>query len=113
MSDFIKRLTEDLRIDENKIHIINYRWGSDLEIALRQVGKGKTVNWTAYVELKNSQYLSDEFLGYPTYRDGDIVGVDTDRESRYGSPDMTLLTAMQHMTNIIRSWGDATDGGAK
>jgi len=116
MSDFIKRLSEDLRIDESKLHVLKYRWDghtTDLEILLRQIGVGVEVNWTAYVELKNSKYLSNSYLSNPSFREGDIVGVDTDRESRYGQPDMTLLTAIQNITHIIELWGDATDGGAK
>jgi len=114
MSEFMNWLTDDLRIDEKDIHIIKYRLDEhkSLEILLRQIGNGKKVNWTAYVELKNSQYLSDSYLGFPSYREGDVIGTDTDREKRWEKPDMTLLTAIQTITNMIDLWLDAT-GGAK
>ncbi len=62
----------------------------------------KTIYFNAYVELKGSNILSESFLNYPTYREGDVLGVDTNHAHNDGQGEADRLAdALQQIGSII------------
>lgn len=69
-------------------------------------------HFCAYVELKGSQNLSDSFLGYPTYRKEDWVGVDTAHAFNEGETMAEkLASALHQIEGSIEAWKTATQDG--
>jgi len=69
-------------------------------------------HFCAYAELENSHILSDTFLGYPTYRHADWVGVDTAHAFNEGQTGaQKLASALHQIEGIIESWRKATQSG--
>lgn len=60
-------------IEESTLNIM----GFEVLIIKREIGKEELSFFCAYVELKNVIFFSDTFLGHPTYRDKDVIGIDT------------------------------------
>jgi len=72
----------------------------------------KRCYFNAYVELKGSQNLSDTFLGHPTFRDGDWVGVDTAHAfNENETMSQKLASALHQIESTIEVWKTATQEG--
>jgi spore coat polysaccharide biosynthesis protein SpsF (cytidylyltransferase family) len=69
----------------------------------------KEQSWfCAYAILKNSNVLSDEFLDYPTFREGDKVGVDTAHSfNMEQTMEEKLASALHQIQGVIESWRKA------
>lgn len=81
-------------------------------VEVRQHKIGKDVIFNAYVKLKDSNVLSDTFLGHPTYREGDVLGVDTAHARNEGQSEVRRLAdALHQIESIIESWKNATEEG--
>ena len=71
------------------------------------VGKGQD-HFCAYAELKNSNVLSERFLGNPTYRKNDWVGVDTAHAFNMNHTlDEKLCSAIHQIETIIQVWKES------
>ena len=70
--------------------------------------KGGMVWFNAYAELEGSKSLNDDFLDNPTFRSGDVVGVDTMHSYNEGqSNEEKLSSALHQIEYIIKSWKKA------
>jgi hypothetical protein len=80
----------------------------NIEIHIRYFTIDKKTVFDAYAELKNSKVLSESFLGHPTFRDEDIVGVDTAHSFNEKQTEAEkLLSAINQLTFIIEKWKEA------
>lgn len=63
----------------------------------------------AYVELQDSNVLSDYYLGNVTYREDDVLGVDTAHAFNEGQPlENKLSSALHQIERVIKKWKIAT-----
>lgn len=83
-----------------------------IKVEVKRLTLNERFWFCAYADLKNSRYLSDTFLGYPTYRKEDIVGVDTAHafNERQNEAEK-LASALHQIESIIKSWKSATEEG--
>ena len=66
----------------------------------------------AYATLKGSENLSESFLGHPTYKEGDKVGVDTAHAfNEEQTLDEKLRSALTQIHWVINRWKEATVDG--
>ena len=97
--------TMDKKVQSEKFGSIKL---GDIEIHIRKHKSFKTTVFCAYTELKNSNILKENFLGYPTFRDGDIVGVDTAHSFNMKQTEAEkLLSAIHQIIFIIEKWKEA------
>lgn len=89
-----------------------------LRPALSYKKDGKTIKtpeviwFNAYVELEGSKTLSKSFLGYPTFRKDDWVGIDTNHAFNEGDkPEERLANALHQIEGVISNWRQATEDG--
>jgi len=47
------------------------------EVTISKMKSGNSEWFCSYVTISGSKYLKDEYLNYPTFRDGDEFGYDT------------------------------------
>jgi hypothetical protein len=74
------------------------------EVNIREMDLHTEIFYNAYVELKGSHMLSDEALNYPTYRNEDIVGVDTGHTyNEDQTPAEKLIDAIKQITEVIQA----------
>jgi hypothetical protein len=80
--------------------------GQEVEVLKMQAAK---MSWfCAYATLKNSSVLSDEFLGYPTFREGDKVGIDTAHSFNIDQTlEEKLASALHQIEYVIEKWKKA------
>ena len=66
----------------------------------------KSESWfCAYATLLGSKVMSDEFLGYPTLREEDYVGVDTTHSHNEKMTEaQKLADAITQIEEVIRKW---------
>lgn len=68
------------------------------------------MHFCAYAELENSHILSDSFLGFPTFRKDDWVGVDTAHCFNEGQSEAEkLVSAIHQIDEIILIWKGAIE----
>jgi hypothetical protein len=80
-------------------------------IKMESTTKGLESWFCAYAVLKNSNVLSDSFLGHPTFREGDKVGVDTAHVFNEGQKmEEKLASALHQIEGIIEAWKSAIGG---
>jgi hypothetical protein len=80
------------------------------EVEVRRVTcKGlKDAYFNAYVLLPHSSVLSDSFLGYPTYRKDDWVGVDTAHSFNDDQSEAEKFgSALGQIESVITAWKSA------
>ena len=96
---------------KNKFMTINIH-GYTVEVFKMEIGKiaGKEKSWfCAYAELKGSKALSDSYLGNPTYRKEDVVGVDTAHSYNDNhTMEQKLADALRQIQIIIKTFKLAT-----
>ena len=74
------------------------------EVNIREMDIVIEVFYNAYVEISGSHVLSDEALNYPTYRNGDILGVDTGHLFNKSQTQVDkLIDAIKQITEVIQS----------
>lgn len=98
--------TDKLKLKSKPFTTINVN-GVVVEVRIAKYGKNAYFN--AYANLTGSNILSDSFLGHPTYRKGDWVGVDTnhsfnDNQTSAGK----LASALNQIEGVIKAWQEAT-----
>ena len=82
------------------------------KVTIKKISRVGKTYFCAYVDLEKSEVLSDSFLGYPTYREGIVVGVDTAQNyNEYQTLDEKLMSAMHQIERIIKSWKSAVKEG--
>lgn len=75
-------------------------------------GTKTTVWFNAYVELKGSESMSDTYLGYPTFRKGAWLGVDTNHAFNQNQSEAEKLrSALGQIDSVIESWKKVTQEG--
>lgn len=97
----------------DKIGVESKKWSyfniNGIRVEVRFVEKYK--HFCAYAVLKDSHVLSDRFLGHPTFRKDDVVGVDTahafNMEENMAEK---LASALHQIEGIIESWREAIKG---
>ena len=61
--------------------------------------------YTAYVYLDGSRKYEEEFLNYPTYRNGDVVGIDTNHSFNMEmSIQEKYKDAIRQIKNMIKAY---------
>ena len=82
-----------------------------LDIAGYRVEVRKVNTWfCAYARLPDHEVLSDTYLGYPTFREGDWVGVDTNHSYHQGYTDLQKFeSALEQIKGIIEQYRKATE----
>jgi hypothetical protein len=80
-------------------------------VTIKRIETGKRIWFCAYVELKDSNVLNESFLGYPTYRKEDVVGVDTGHAFNENHTEAEKLSsALSQIESIIKVWNKAING---
>ena len=71
----------------------------------------KVETWfCAYVKLPNHRVFSDTYLGHPTFREGDWVGVDTNHSYHQDYTELQkFMSAIEQITSIIEAYRKATE----
>ena len=89
------------RMASKSLGIINV---AGREVNIRESQKRGSPHYIAHVEIKNSHFLADSVIGYPSIREDDILGVDTlyiYNENR--TPAERLIDAIKQITEVIQS----------
>lgn len=76
--------------------------GYEVEVSGWEAPDGKVI-YNAYVEIPNSQYLRTSYIGYDaSYRDGDVIGVDTNHKcyDGYSGAELAII-ALEMIQRII------------
>lgn len=83
--------------------------GHEVLIVKRTVGIDIDPFFCAYVELKGQSIFSDRFLGHPTYRKGDVVGIDTAHSFNETQTELQKFkSAISQITRVIEAYNTAT-----
>ena len=103
-----EQMTEQTLEEKLNAHLASKSLGiinvAGKEVNIREVDMQIEIFYDAYVELKGSHLLSDEALDYPTYRDDDIVGVDTGHAyNEDQTPAEKVIDAIKQITEVIES----------
>lgn len=85
--------------------------GQVVEVRRVYVQGLKEPYFNAYAFLPHSSVLSDSFLGSPTFRHEDWVGVDTAHSFNDGQSEAEKLgSALSQIENVILAWKKAIKG---
>lgn len=88
--------------------------GQEVEVRKVSVKGLKEPYFNAYALLPNSHVLSDSFLGSPTFRQDDWVGVDTAHSFNDGQSEAEKFgSALSQIENVILAWKRATMEGCE
>lgn len=103
----MKKITEELdkQLTADKFETINIM-GYDVEIRKMNRSVNKIgFHFCSYVLLPNSKHLSDNFLGNPTYREGDTIGFDTAHAFCIDYSELDLFrSAIDQITHAIKKY---------
>ena len=89
------------RVASKSLGIINV---AGREVNIRESLVHGSPHYTAYVEIKNSHFLADSVIGYPSIREDDILGVDTLHiYNEKQTPAERLIDAIKQITEVIQS----------
>ena len=81
----------------------------DVEIVKRESTIG--IYFCAYATLYNSRFLHDNFLGHPTFREDDKVGIDTAHGFNMKQTELEKYQdAISQISFIIDKWDYAING---
>jgi hypothetical protein len=84
----------------------------DVEVEVRRVTMGDIVYFNAYAGLKDSSTMNEDFLGCPTWRNGDWVGVDTIHSHNMEQCESERLAdALIQIQSIIEKWKEVVKNG--
>lgn len=76
-------------------NIMGYR------VEVRRMEGNERVWFTAYVRLRNSKFLSDNFLSHPTLREGDVCGIDTAHSFNEDQSEAEKLSSALHQIETV------------
>lgn len=103
--------TDAFKLQSEKFGLLNIA-GQRVEVRKISMKGSIGTFFNAYAKLKDSSKLSEEFLGYPTFQEGDVVGVDSAHAFNTGQDEaQKLLSVLAQIECCIDAWKSAIKGG--
>jgi len=116
MKDATKILREDspetiyMHVNILGYNVEVHRWNRTSKLAM-SFGEKENILYNAYVEIPNSKYLKQSYVGYDaTWREDDVLGVDTMENWLENKPEhVKLRYALDKITRIIQRCVDVLE----